>query len=84
LTAVAPDTAAGTALGSALGRAAGVADVAGLATVAPLGKKVALWPLYTCHWSQSKTMEKPKTTHKTVRRISFMKTSCVWKEKKAG
>ena len=39
------------------------------------GKKVAFFPLCTCHWSQSKTMEKPKITHKMVRRISFMKIS---------
>jgi hypothetical protein len=39
------------------------------------GKKVGFWPLKTCHWSHSKTMEKPKITHKMVRRMSFMTAS---------
>ena len=39
------------------------------------GKKVALPPLETCHWSHSKTMENPKITHKMVRRMSFMTAS---------
>jgi hypothetical protein len=42
------------------------------ATLAGLGKNVALCPLNICHWSQSKTIEKPNITHKTVRRMSFM------------
>jgi hypothetical protein len=48
------------------------------------GKKVALRPLCTCHWSHNMTMEKPKTTHKMVRRISFMKVSFQWKKGSAG
>jgi hypothetical protein len=36
------------------------------------GKNVAFCPLKICHWSHSNTMEKPKITHKMVRRISFM------------
>jgi hypothetical protein len=36
------------------------------------GKNVAFCPLKICHWSQSNTMEKPKITHKMVRRMSFM------------
>ena len=56
------------------------ADDAGLACCAlalasGLGKKVALWPLWTCHWSHSRTMEKPKITQRMVRRMSFMWTS---------
>jgi hypothetical protein len=45
-----------------------------LALVA-LGKKVGCLPLWTCHWSHSRTMEKPKITHKMVRRMSFMTAS---------
>jgi len=46
-----------------------------LAVCVAEGKKVALWPLKTCHWSHNKTMEKPKITHKMVRRMSFMTAS---------
>ena len=67
-----------------LGLFAGVVPVGGTpapwalawdATGAGLGKNVALFPLKTCHWSHSKTIEKPKITHKTVRRMSFMSFS---------
>jgi len=36
------------------------------------GKNKGLLPLWTCHLSHSKTIEKPKITHKTVRLISFI------------
>ena len=41
------------------------------------GKKVAGLPLATCHWSQSITIEKPKTTQRMERRMSFMRTSWI-------
>ena len=44
-----------------------------------VGKKVALLPLWICHLSHSRTMEKPKITHRMVRRMSFMKSSYVRK-----
>jgi len=50
-------------------------DTGALAVCVAEGKKVALWPLKTCHWSHNKTMEKPKITHKMVRRMSFMTAS---------
>src|SRR5688572_7220446 len=43
------------------------------------GKKVACLPLWTCHWSHSSTIEKPKITHRIVRRMSFMDFSYVGK-----
>jgi hypothetical protein len=55
---------------------AGLASAAaGALTVCGDGKKVGFLPLWICHLSQSKTMEKPNITHSMVRRISFMKTS---------
>jgi hypothetical protein len=55
---------------------AGVTETAGaLAAVVAGGKKVGFCPLNICHWSHSKTMEKPKITHKMVRRMSFMRVS---------
>lgn len=52
------------------------------------GKKVALCPLWICHWSHNKTIEKPKMTHKIVRRMSFMKWSFLfvlsWHETQKG
>jgi hypothetical protein len=68
----------GTLLGTPAAGAGGALSATALTL---LGKKVALWPLWICHWSQSKTNEKPKTTHKMVRRISFMKISYEWKRK---
>ena len=60
------------------------AAAAGAAVLVGLGKKVALLPLWICHWSQSNTMEKPKITHKMVRRISFMKFSFQKERKSDG
>ena len=60
------------------------AAAAGAVVLAGLGKKVALLPLWICHWSQSNTMEKPKITHKMVRRISFMKFSFQKERKSDG
>ena len=37
-----------------------------------LGKKVALRPLCTCHWSHNMTSEKAKITQRMVRRMSFI------------
>jgi hypothetical protein len=54
---------------------ADVAPAGVLAVCVAPGKKVALWPLKTCHWSHRRTMEKPKITHKMVRRMSFMTAS---------
>ena len=52
---------------------AGAADEAGATAVfAGEGKNVAFWPLKTCQLSHNMTIEKPKITHKMVRRISFM------------
>ena len=51
----------------------GAADVATTVLAGTgFGKKVAFLPLNTCHWSHKRTMEKPKITHKMVRRMSFM------------
>ena len=36
------------------------------------GKKVGTLPWLICHWSHSMTKEKPKTTQRIVRRMSFM------------
>jgi len=70
---VAP-AACGTAMGVAAPVAAGAEAVAaGLGA----GKKVAGLPLATCHWSQSITIEKPKTTQRMERRMSFMRTSWI-------
>jgi hypothetical protein len=57
--------------------AVGVGVVTGVLAfcVADDGKNVGFWPLWTCHWSHNKTMEKPKITHKMVRRMSFMTVS---------
>jgi hypothetical protein len=52
-----------------------VATAGGLAAVVAGGKNVGFCPLNTCHWSHNKTMEKPKITHKMVRRMSFMTDS---------
>jgi hypothetical protein len=46
-----------------------------LATGVGEGKNVALLPLKSCHWSHNRTMEKPKITHRMVRRMSFMTAS---------
>ena len=67
----------------ALEMVAGADAPAGAVCWAGLGKNVAFFPLCTCHWSQSMTMEKPKITHKMVRRISFMKVS-FQREKRAA
>ncbi|MNT40460.1 hypothetical protein D3C72_1767760 [compost metagenome] len=61
---------------------------AGAVTAGVVGKNVACLPLCSCHLSHSRTMEKPKITHRMVRRMSFMKTSLVswmgwWKGKTA-
>ena len=64
------------------GTPAGTPDAAGAdagavtAGLAP-SMKVPLPPLWICHLSHSNTMEKPKITHRMVRRMSFMKTSYV-------
>src|SRR5512133_1083352 len=79
--ALAAGVAAGVALGD--GTLEAPAGAGAVAAGLPDGKKVALLPLWTCHWSHSKTMEKPKITHKMVRRMSFMKTSS-WIEERAG
>src|SRR3990167_4665608 len=60
------------------------AAAAGAAALVGLGKKVAFFPLWICHWSHSKTMEKPKITHRMVRRISFMKVSFQKERKSDG
>ena len=67
---------AGTLAAPASGAEAPAAGAAA-PTAAGDGKNVALLPLCNCHLSHSKTMEKPKITHKMVRRMSFMKTSLV-------
>ena len=79
--AAAPATGAGTAL-PPTGPVGTLAALAGLLAGAVVltagagdGKKVALLPLKSCHWSHSRTMEKPKITHKMVRRMSFMTAS---------
>lgn len=59
----------------------GAADVedegvtAATAGAVGFGKNVAFCPLKTCHWSHNRTIEKPKITHKMVRRMSFMTVS---------
>ena len=58
-------------LGDQLGQAVDGA-IAWLAGVGASGKKVALRPLCTCHWSHSMTSEKAKITQRMVRRMSFM------------
>ncbi len=56
-----------------LAPAAGGAPSAGLGAVtAEEGKKVGALPLWICHLSQIRTMEKPNTTHRMDRRMSFM------------
>lgn len=65
----------GTPAALADGLADGLAGVALLATCVEEGKNVALLPLKTCHWSHNRTMEKPKITHRMVRRMSFMTAS---------
>ena len=72
-TAAAPGAAADA--GSAEGRLAPACGAAAVAAGLDCGKKVACRPLCTCHWSQRRTREKPKTTQRMVRRMSFMKSS---------
>jgi hypothetical protein len=68
----------------AAGAAEALAGAALAAVLADEGKNVALLPLWTCHWSHNMTMEKPKITHRMVRRISFMKTSLSRKGRATG
>jgi hypothetical protein len=80
-----PGDAAAGAVAVAVGNAlapvvaeAGAEPAAGVgagAAISGFGKKVAFFPLCSCHWSQSRTREKPKITQRMVRRISFMGSS---------
>ena len=54
------------------------------AVAAGLGKNVAGRPLWTCHLSHSKMLERAKTTHRMVRRMSFMELVRLGKRTLAG
>ncbi len=64
---------AGKAVGIDKVAAAGDAGVGALAVLIVDGRNVAFFPLKTCQLSHNMTIEKPKITHKMVRRMSFMK-----------
>src|SRR5690606_40941570 len=57
-----------------LASATGLAGVPGAvaATGAAPGKNVGCWPLWICHLSQIRTMDRPNTTQRMDRRMSFM------------